>query len=70
MLLKPRCFDRKCKHYTGVVQTRPGDESSERNVCPAFPEGIPYDIAYGSNPHREVHPEQEDERGTVYSPIK
>jgi len=50
MLETPRCFTRSCKHYTGVYQ--PDEtEMTERNVCEAFPEQIPDEIAYGNNLH-------------------
>jgi len=49
-LPEPKCFSRKCRHYRGVLWL--GDEeSTEVNVCAAFPEGIPDEIAYGENPH-------------------
>lgn len=51
----PRCWKRRCKHYIGVVRQVEEDESSEVPVCKAFPEGIPNDIAYGIDPHLEVH---------------
>ena len=70
MLITPNCFKRKCKHYDGVILLREGDESSEVNVCRAFPEGIPFDIAYGNDLHAEVHHEQDDELATVYEPVK
>ena len=50
MLLIPKCFDRKCKHYIGVIQPD-GTELTETNVCKAFPKGIPNEIAYGDNLH-------------------
>ena len=70
MLKEPRCSKRKCKHYDGVILPVEGDESSEINVCLAFPDGIPPDIAYGNNLHEEVHPEQDDELGIVFEPLK
>lgn len=57
MLAEPKCYTRKCKHYEGVKWF--GDEEiSENNFCPAFPNGIPYEIAYGGNKHLEKHPDQ------------
>ena len=50
MLIEPRCSVRRCKHFLGVVQPD-GTESTERNYCSAFPDGIPGDIAYGDNLH-------------------
>lgn len=69
MLLPAKCWIRRCKHYQGVVLLREADESSEQNVCPAFPEGIPYEIAYGKDLHEEIHPEQDDENPIVYEPL-
>lgn len=66
MLLEPNCSKRRCKYYIGVKMMIEADESSETHTCQAFPEGIPGDIAYGSNPHVEVHPEQDDQKGLTY----
>jgi len=57
MLLEPKCFKRRCKHYLGVIQPD-GTEQTERNACKAFPTGIPSEIAYGDNPHKEPFPGQ------------
>ena len=57
MLAEPRCWTRHCKHFIGVSQPD-GTEMSERNVCKAFPEKIPDNIAYGNNPHDTPQPEQ------------
>jgi hypothetical protein len=32
---------------------------NEFHYCLAFPDGIPDEIEVGSNPHSEVHPDQE-----------
>jgi len=58
MLTPPQCYLRRCKHYQGVRHLREADESTEVNYCPAFPEGIPNDIAYGANLHTEPHADQ------------
>jgi len=50
MLGAPQCYLRKCKHYEGVKWLGK-EETTEVNYCPAFPKGIPADIAYGDNPH-------------------
>ncbi len=50
MLIEPTCWTRKCIRFTGVHQPE-GTEVGEVNVCSAFPEGIPYEIAYGDNKH-------------------
>ena len=52
MLEEPRCWTRRCRHFGGVPWLGK-DESSERPVCPAFPKGIPDEIAYGDDPHTE-----------------
>ena len=52
MLLEPKCYTRGCKHYQGVIND--GDETTERNACAAFPEGIPDSIAYGDDSHDKV----------------
>jgi len=54
MLANPECYKRKCKHFIGVKQPD-GTEMSERVYCKAFPDGIPYDIAYGDNRHTEPY---------------
>ena len=50
MMIAPKCFERGCKHYLGVEQPD-GTEMTERNVCKAFPEGIPDVILSGKNLH-------------------
>ena len=49
MLTEPTCYKRNCKYYLGVKND--GDESTERNYCEAFPDGIPNEIADGKNKH-------------------
>jgi len=66
MLIEPKCYKRRCKYYNGVYMRVEGNEASEIHICKAFPEGIPFDIAYGSNPHIEVHPYQDDPKGLTY----
>lgn len=60
MLATPKCYERHCKYYLGVIQPD-GTELTETNYCKAFPDGIPYEIAYGSNKHTEVIDGQENE---------
>ena len=60
MLATPRCFERNCKHFTGVSQPD-GTEESERVVCAAYPEGIPNDIAYGRVLHLSVRDDQDND---------
>ena len=50
MIATPKCWDRKCKHFIGVKQDNE-EETTERVVCKAFPDGIPDEIAYGKNKH-------------------
>lgn len=56
MLKEPiPCSRGKCKHYRGVVQ--PDEtEQSERDVCAAFPGGIPGEILLGENLHVTPYP--------------
>ena len=57
MLATPNCYMRKCIYYVGVKNdSEPFDESKERNVCKAFPDRIPEEIAYGSNKHLKPYP--------------
>ena len=60
MIDEPRCFGRKCKHFQGVSQPD-GTELSEVNVCAAYPDGIPVDIAYGDDLHASVRDDQDNE---------
>lgn len=55
MLAEPNCYKRNCKHYQGVKWLG-ADESTETNVCRAFPYGIPAEIAYGPNLHDKPYP--------------
>lgn len=54
MIPEPNCFTRKCKHFIGVKND--GDETTERVYCAAFPDGIPAEIAFGSNKHIKPYP--------------
>ena len=54
MMAEPQCSKRRCTHFMGVKND--GDESTERVVCKAFPEGIPSVIAYEDNLHTETYP--------------
>lgn len=60
MIPPPECFERKCKYYLGIDQPD-GTELSERPICPAFPDGIPDEIAYGEDKHTSV---RSDQKGT------
>ena len=60
IMLPPKCFDRKCKHYIGVIQPD-GTEMTERNACEAYPDGIPADIAYGKDKHLTVREDQDND---------
>lgn len=50
MLVEPNCHKCQCRHYQGV-RWLGDEESSEVNYCLAFSEGIPDEIAYGTNEH-------------------
>jgi len=52
MLAEPQCSIRGCVHFLGVKND--GEESTERPICGAFPDGIPESIAYGNDTH--IHP--------------
>ena len=58
MLPVPACFLRNCKHYIGVDQPD-GTEMTERNVCSAYPNGIPNSITRGDDDHREIRQDQD-----------
>lgn len=53
MLAEPKCWSRNCTHFIGVRQPD-GTEETEVNVCKAFPDGIPNEITYGTNPHVDI----------------
>lgn len=63
MISEARCFGRSCRHLIGIEHLNKEDDSDEASqvwVCPAFPRGIPNDIAYQDNLHMEPDPRQED----------
>ena len=55
MLIEPNCSKRNCKHLGAPIQPD-GTELTESCACKAFPQGIPDEIAYGSNPHTKPYP--------------
>jgi hypothetical protein len=61
MTLEPNCYKRGCIHFTGVKKDDEDDETTERVVCKAFPDGIPDIIAYGNNKHMKILPNQINE---------
>lgn len=63
MLAEPRCFERDCVHFKGVKRSVESDESTEKVVCKAYPEGIPTSIAYGLDLHLTTRP---GDNGIVY----
>jgi hypothetical protein len=69
MLAPSTCEKRGCKWLDGVVQPD-GTEMTEAWRCPAFPEGIPADIAFGTNAHttrdRRQTGDQTFEQGEPY----
>lgn len=54
------CFT--CTRFRGVKQDREQEET-ERYVCDAFPNGVPFAIAFGPNQHAEPYP---GDRGIQY----
>ena len=58
MIAEPNCFKRKCKYFIGVKND--GLEINERVYCKAFPDKIPYEIAYGNNKHNVPLPNQKN----------
>jgi hypothetical protein len=64
MLEEPKCFTRRCRHFIGVKQDGQ-EESTERVVCEAYPDGIPDEIAYGDNLHTSPIP---GDNGIQYEP--
>ena len=54
MIVEPQCHKRGCKHFIGSKSE--GVEENERVICKAFPDKIPDEIAYGSNPHFKPFP--------------
>jgi len=60
MLEEPNCHKRQCKHYIGIIQPD-GTEMTETNICKAFPDGIPKEIAYGNNLHSKPLKDQKNE---------
>jgi len=59
MIRQPKCFTRDCVHFIGVAQ-EDDTEATEKVVCKAFPEGIPDEIAYGTDKHLEVRDDQDN----------
>ena len=57
MIREPNCSIRRCKHFTGVKSVST-DTDAVVPVCPAFPNGIPNEIAYGNNKHSTPLPGQ------------
>ena len=57
-IIEPNCSKRDCAHLTGVKEISGSDH---RPVCNAFPEGIPDEIAYGSNRHLLPLPDQKND---------
>lgn len=65
MLREPvPCSKGRCRHYRGVAQPD-GTEATERDVCAAFPGGIPLEIVTGRNMHTEPYP---GDKGMQYEP--
>ena len=64
MIEEPRCFSRDCRHFQGVEQRGP-NEADQILVCPAYPNGIPDRIAYGTELHLIAQDDQVP-NGVVY----
>ncbi len=68
-----RCFERECRYLTGIIDV-PNlaadciTDGAHRWACPAFPDGIPDDIAYGDNLHERPDPRQEG--ALVFEPFE
>lgn len=60
MIKEPKCWTRGCKHFLGVIQLN-RSEDGEKVTCEAFPQGIPFEIAYGDDSHYEPIPGQEND---------
>ena len=60
MLAEPRCRERACVHFRGVLQGADG-ELSERVVCAAYPDRIPDDVAYGADLHLARRDDQDND---------
>lgn len=60
MLAEAKCYSRHCKYYKGIIQPD-GTEMTEVNYCAAFPDGIPYEIAYGDDTHSKPIKDQGNE---------
>ena len=54
MIPEPNCSIRRCRHFTGVKSVAV-DTDADVPVCPAFPNGIPTEIAYGNDKHSVPH---------------
>jgi len=67
MISSPNCFERKCKHYIGVKNFSSEVETDEQNICSAFKNGIPTEIAYGTNLHTKPY---EGDNGIQFEPIE
>lgn len=66
-IVKPKCWERECKHFLGIEQRDKKDPLSLFPICHAFPDGdgIPEEISYGSNLHLEPFP---GDHGIQYEP--
>lgn len=53
MIAEPNCSKRKCKHFLGVLSPSPENAVP---YCAAFPKGIPFEVAYGTNLHHTAVP--------------
>jgi hypothetical protein len=59
-MMEPKCYTRKCKHLTGIINTDPFVTDSGYYACKAFPDGkgIPQEIVLGDEKHLSPLPGQ------------
>lgn len=67
---EPQCSIRWCRHFRGMESFASPAQGTDNMVpvCPAFPRGIPRDIAYGATLHLTHDPRQEGD--LTYDRIK
>ena len=56
----PKCFKRECIYYLGVLTPDQDDERTQVPHCAAYLEGIPEDISFGDDLHKEIRDDQEN----------
>ena len=66
MLTEPNCHRRGCRYFLGIKKDNE-DESTERPICSAFPDGIPVAISFGETMHTSPYP---GDHGIRFEPVK